>query len=222
MASMGSVGRIGFAAALGLALACSGRTLGGGGSGGTGGMPTGEGPGNGGQGAGGQAGAGGTPTLALPGCLQELLAPCVPAGACVTQAEPMSSQTCFASGVRVSQGYMVEPQACAPGASYVHVKKPDGSFCYRLESYVDASIDCHLTRFTWKDGAGNVVATGTYDTRTHNWTMRIACAATDESVQCVESTATAPPVGCCNLSAFGAPLCAGGDRPETCAAGTCP
>lgn len=219
---MRSIGRFGLFAALGLlAPACSGGNLGGGGgTGGTGGVMTGEGPGNAGRG--GPGGMGGSPVpreLELPGCLQDLLAPCAPQGVCVDESlGPESGVDCFGNGTRASWGYMMEPRACGVGTRYVHVNKPDGTFCYRYEAYPDASMGCEVVQHVWKDAAGNVVASGTSST---DFSVNITCTATGEQAACSVPFRSAMEPPCCNVSFLGAASCNSGLLDGSCTSGSC-
>ena len=232
--SMRPLVRISLAAALGmLSLACSsdgnrGAGAGTGGTVGTGGV-------GGGAGTGGTVGTGGAaragsavwpapvslaPTrrsLALPGCLKDLLAACAPQGTCVaTPADAAGSAFCFASGVRVTLTYRPISTLCNDSSvDVVTVSKPDGTPCYSYETYIDQGLGCEHSTHTWKDAAGNVVATGRRSLVFGN-SVGITCMASGERTACEGRD------DCCNVSQFGGATCAVGVPPVACTQGSCP
>jgi len=207
---------IGIGTALGLlSLACSGGNPGSAGTGGTGG----------GAGTGGQGGAGVSAALELPGCLRDLLAQCAPEGPCVSTTAPAGFGTfCFDSGVSASATPASDSRACGGDVNTMKVTKADGTPCYTYEAYTDASsTDCELTRYTWKDAAGNVVATG-MSKPSPSWDLTITCGATSETAHCAGPRPDRyPPDGCCTLSQFGSAVCrAGVPVGVACTNGVCP
>ena len=180
---MNAIARIGLGATLGLtALACSGGSLGSAGTGGTGGVLTGDGPGNGGGAATRVSARRWSCRVACGICWRRVLR----RGTCPQEPlGPEAFEACFETGVRASSGYMMSFEAVPLGDLYVHVRKPDGSLCYRYEAYIPASPSCEVTQHTWKDAAGNVVATGTSGS-SPNWTTGITCAASGETAICGE------------------------------------
>ena len=200
-----SVGRIGLATMLAVvSLACSSENLGN-------------------SGAGGQGGTG-SASLELPNCLRDLMAPCAPVGMCVS--DSAGGQICYASGARASTSPLNEPLACDHIGTSAQVNKADGTLCYTFESYAELTPGrCIAHRYTWKDAAGNVVATGMDDTDvdgTSELVMNISCTATSEVSACQQPTLPPRPDRCCGLSLFGGAVCAGGVLEPSCEAGTCP
>jgi hypothetical protein len=196
-------------------------TGGNGGTGGTGGALTG---GNGGQGTGGRGGAGASLQLELPGCVRDLLAPCAPEGSCVSEgtsgSNPASAtvRDCFETGVRVSHGYAPDSRACGNGINYHDVKKPDGTACYRFESYYDADTACAVNRYVWKDAAGNIVASGS----SANNAVQISCTTSGESSSCQWVLPSSTSSLCCYLSNYGGTFCSAGVPATMCTYGSCP
>jgi hypothetical protein len=201
MKSRRTVERIGLGLAVSLAsLACSGGNLGKTGTGGTG-------------------GGGPSTTLDLPGCLRDLLAPCTPEAACVT--EP-GGQSCFASGVRASLGSTRTPGDCPNGTNTADVNKPDGTLCYRFESSIDPNdASCSVFSYKWKDAAGNLVASGAWSSTKPDRILSISCTASGEQAACQPTQMPTPAGNCCSLSVFGDSFCTGGVVTPPCVPGGC-
>jgi hypothetical protein len=152
------------------------------------------GAGGGGSAGSGLAGSGGAPTggsggqdggvPATPSCLAQLAAPCLIGGACTYTADPNiggKDDWCFGSGVRLSSDPVTScngPQETIETTNLT-VRKPDGSICYTLEWTCNCANGCADTgAVTWKDPAGNVVATG----HTTNQSTSISCASAGDQV----------------------------------------
>lgn len=155
---------------------------GGGGAGGTTGIAGTTGS-AGAPGVAGTTGTGGVAGQSVPSCLQELMAAC-PTDTCVGSGPvgDAGSAQCFASGAR-SQS---EPSQTCPNAptrldlnTLVTVTKADGSLCYTVDHCCMDIHACEYMGFTWKDAAGDVVATGASDAEGY----RVTCAATGEAVR---------------------------------------
>jgi hypothetical protein len=152
-----------------------------------GGGPTGTGgsvAGSGGVAAtGGSGGHGGVP--AAPSCLAQLASSCLLGGACTYSTDPNIGgkfEWCFGSGARVSREPITYCGSDPPQmneATRLTIRKPDGSVCYTLEWTCSCQDPCVETgAVTWKDPAGNVVATG----QTTYQSTRISCARGGETV----------------------------------------
>ena len=105
---------------------------------------------------GGTGGTGGSP-LTLPPCLQQLMTACPTQGACVRE----SGRICYASGAKVVLESEVACSGMQVGNRQYRVLRTDGSLCYTLE--ISALIPWHACEdghYTWRDPAGQVVATG--------------------------------------------------------------
>lgn len=121
-------------------------------------------------GAGGRAGAGGTgggagsmPLAPAPGCVLELIAGCPLAGACQrADADGGVQQTCYASGVRAVSTTVRECVSTQSGdrMSVLEVYNADGTLCYRQESHCECPQGCEIVHLTWRNAAGDSVATG--------------------------------------------------------------
>ena len=170
-------------------LGCSGSdALGGaGGHSGSGGASgTGGAAGRGGSGGGGAAGRGGAANgdagaaLTVPSCLQELYAACPESGACTVERTDagVDQSYCYPSGVRAE--YTMNGGGCSP--TELRVYKADGSLCYieQSERTNPPNVICEGSSYTWRNAAGAVVATGVSSIGD----LRIACAGTDERLQC--------------------------------------
>jgi len=187
-----------------------------GGTSGRGGMGGGTGGTAAGGTGGGRGGTGGysTADLELPACVKNLVAACATGGTC-TSAETDGgtvSDLCFASGVRATFSGQIGGTSSSPRT--VRVTKADGSPCYSLET---ALIGGELYRYTWKDAAGEVVATGT-NTPFETPSFKIMCADGSETKTC-HSPVTSPTGACCTLSDLGNATCV---SPVSCTAGSCP
>jgi hypothetical protein len=203
-----------------------------GGTTGTAGVGRGGAPGRGGaSGSGGAAGGGSTAgrggsigaTLELPDCLRALLCACAPEGKCVEEASgPDASNVCFETGVRASLGYMAGSGSCPHGDLYVHVPKANGTLCYRYEAYTATSTACEVTQHTWKDAAGNVVASGTSSSSLSGRITQITCATTGVTASCGEPVSVSPADSCCGVSRFGTAACTAGVPNALCTSGSCP
>lgn len=189
----------------------SGASGGGGAAGGRGGNTA---------GSGGSVGA----TLELLGCVRDLLGPCPPQGWCVEVASgPNASNVCFETGVRASLGYMDGSGSCPHGDLYVHVPKADGKLCYRYEAYTATSTACEVTRHTWKDPAGNIVALGTSTSSPDGRSTEITCTASGATASCSEPGSVPLEGSCCGVSRFGTAACTAGVPNALCmSTGSCP
>ena len=146
-----------------VALGCSGGSPSGTpGTGGGGGI-------GGGGGAGGRGGAGGSgESPPIPACLAPFAAACPIAGTCTwgggSRVRRRLPFYCFGSGTRLTREVTIacttEPPMPTNEVNKVTVRKPDGSVCYTLEWTCACQFQCEGA-VTWKDPAGQVVATGT-------------------------------------------------------------
>ena len=157
--------------------------------------------------------------LELPGCLRDLLAPCAPEGACVTPPMQGGANVCFETGVRVSRDDVGDSATCRTVA---RVSKADGTLCYTYEFMAGVMYACELAGHTWKDAAGNVVATA-HSSAYPNWGVTITCAATGDIAACGGSPSAPSSNSCCAISDYGAAACtAAGVAHSSCTAGSCP
>jgi|GEM_PF-5963905 len=91
----------------------------------------------------------------FPACLETLKAMCTPAGTC-TKTEPAvqtassSSYYCFTNGVNIASTASGETRT-----------KPDGTTCYQVD--VVTSSTGTMIQYLWKNGAGTLVATESFD-----------------------------------------------------------
>lgn len=182
--------------AMGLGASCSTESSHGNGAGGTGGTGAIAGVGGmagvggvaggagmaGGGGTGDQAGGGGTggvpiPHVELPACVKDLIAACPTSGTCSTpkvQNTGVPIPYCFANGV-----HAVSTNLATPASDGMQVSKPDGSLCYTYEQV--SGTGAH----TWKDAAGNVVATATVTTDSRQYVhVEVACTIGGETTVC--------------------------------------
>jgi len=203
--------------------ACSGGSLrNGSGTGGSGTGTTGVGgTGAGGTGVGGTGagGLGGVGDLQLPGCVASRLAACAPEGTCTTGSNDAGSTAsfCFASGTHVALTNVASALDCSGFITIASFTKPDGSPCLSFESYVDQTMACEGTRYTWKDPGGAVIATGLRNP--HNApTLTISCAGAAEAQTCDSGALGGPPNDCCNITNLGLPTCSY----PYCPPGSCP
>ena len=169
--------------------------------------------------------AGASAALELPACLQQLIGQCAPEGACIMTTAPAGfGTTCFDSGVSASANVTSDSRACGGNVQTMTVAKSDGTPCYTFESYLDASnAACSVTLYTWKDAAGNVVATG-MASPSPSWDLTVTCAMTAATARCtLPMPDHYPPDGCCNLTAYGSAVCrAGAPVGVACTNGVCP
>jgi hypothetical protein len=123
-----------------------------------------------------------------------------------------ASEICFPSGVRATfSGNAVVSSA---GPKIVHVTKADGSPCYSIETSLFGG---EVTRYVWKDAAGQTVATGSNDPY-GNPTHQITCVGGGQTRSC-HSPPFSPTGACCSLTELGNATCMAG---PPCVAGTCP
>jgi hypothetical protein len=212
----------------------TGETGGNPGAAGSGGAATGEGSGTGGRGgdsgarggdsggrggdSGGNGGSALPTTLTLPGCLQDLLAPCNPKGTCTYESFGATGITCFETGAHGAWGQTVEePGACDPGTNIVPVSKADGTLCYQYEFRADATMDCRVIQHTWRDADGSVVASGTSGP---GQAMIVTCRSTGERAICGVPDAVMGD-GCCSVTFFGGAICPDGVINPSCSPGSC-
>jgi hypothetical protein len=92
-------------------------------------------------------------------CLATLDSECLPSGACTEQAVgPLGIATnrCYDNGVKILSDVMIG----LPNSTLkITHKKADGSVCFTVEGTLNGATAATVT---WKDPAGNAVATGTY------------------------------------------------------------
>ena len=190
----------------------NGGGTGGGTAGGTGGGTA------GGTGGGNAGGTGGTPALLLP-CLTNLLASCEPQGACTSSSDAgVTAAICFESGVRVTYSKVSKTGACAGFSNVTVVTKADGSPCYSFESYFDSGMACEGERYTWRDAAGQLVASGVrnpYD----NPSTRVLCTGGVAST-CHNPAPLGASTPCCGITNLGTSQCMYAS--QQCTAGSCP
>jgi hypothetical protein len=97
--------------------------------------------------------------LEMPGCLKDLVASCPTDDSCVYASSDAGSvvDICFASGVRASE---TSQSGAVP--TVANVLKAGGSPCYSFAVDLGASDSSRYTTllYTWRDAAGNIVATG--------------------------------------------------------------
>jgi hypothetical protein len=107
-------------------------------------------------------------------------------------------------------------KACQ-GVLVVQIAKSDGSPCYSFESYTDNGTFCEVSRYTWKDPSGQVVASG--------WGSQngaeITCMTGSTAKTCTNPSA-GPWNACCDVTEFGAAACPSAVRLGSCSAGSCP
>jgi hypothetical protein len=157
-------------AMLALAIGCGGSA-----PGGT--TPDGAAGGSDGGASGNDGAAGNGAGTSPPSCLQALFAACPTDGACTRPAgdggSADSSRRCFASGVVATSAS--EADASIGPTTIVTVTKSDGSVCYTLEDALVAAHGLETGLWTWKDPAGNTVATASYSTEAGS-SVGLACA----------------------------------------------
>jgi hypothetical protein len=156
------------------------------GAGGAGGVAgTGGGGGAGGAGGLGFGGAGGAIVADPPSCLRTLFAACPKAGSC-TYAYTDGGQIgrfCYASGTRSEITSFGSCGANAP-PTIEQVTKPDGSLCYTVETRVGQNPFCEGLTSSYRDAAGQVVATvnGAIGSTT------VTCAASNQMFTCARNS----------------------------------
>jgi len=133
--------------------------MGGGAGGGAGGMGGAVGGGVGGMGGAGGAG-GSAPAGCYPECIEALRRSCVPAGACTMNATPTTPfpdtfYYCYADGVRIVA------MSTSTGSRHTQYRT-DGSVCFTIDTTFSGTAGRNVSE-VWKDGAGNLVGTETYD-----------------------------------------------------------
>lgn len=201
-------------------------------AGGNGGAVAGAGGGAGGGGGSSQAGGNGgaIPTLALPACVLDLLNACPTSAPCVQSATDAGQiNSCYevgadggagaGGGVRATFTPSHDPAMdCGFNGGTTVVTKADGSPCYSFEVHEPQMLDCETHTWIWKDGSGQVVATGSLSFGPSN-TSQITCAVGGARTTCSEP-AQSFSTSCCNVSYTGLNCQAG--LPPSCAAGACP
>jgi hypothetical protein len=175
-------------------------------TGGTGGTTA-----TGGMGGSATGGTGGASANCEIPCLTSLVANCAPAGTCMSQTTllPPSVNQCYANGVKVSTAIALG--AGGSGSAVVTYSK-GGQACYSVEAPVTAGAMTFM--FTYKNAAGTVVATGTFDSATSKAT-----------VTCTGSAMTydLSSPACANVPRGQMPPMGGGDAGATqCPMGACP
>lgn len=121
--------------------------------------------GPGGAGMGGAGGAGGgpaTPSGCYPDCIESLPSQCVPAPPCTSSQTPPPTYPpdfffCYDNGVRIAS------MSTATGSLHTQYKADGTTVCFTIETTFSGSCGRNVTE-TWKNAAGTVVGTETYDT----------------------------------------------------------
>jgi hypothetical protein len=137
-------------------------------------------------------------TCDYPQCLKDLQSGCVPSGSCTMQTDlsTFSTNVCYANGVKFSSGVSLGT------LESVTTWKNGASVCYSVGTASASSTSADLT---WKNPAGNVVATAHEDLTANTIT-----------ITCTGATAVTLPLDCNSNSSGGSNADAG-----TCAQGTC-
>ncbi len=168
--------------------------------------------GAGSTGTGGRGGAGGDagsmPLAPAPGCVRDLIANCPLDGSCQrADADGGVQQTCYPSGVKSVSTTMREcvSTQSVDMMSILEVYNADGTLCYKQESHCECPQGCETIHLTWRNAAGDSVATG--------------YKATVTSVMCAETGETC--TGSWNPSTGKFP-CLPPEPDQACTAGSCP
>jgi hypothetical protein len=142
-------------------------------------------------------------------CLTTLTANCVPMGTCQSQSTivptPMTNQ-CYSNGVKISSTINISGGGGNLAATYSKM----GMVCYSME--VSGSAGSNVT-LTYKNPAGTVVATATYD----NTTMKTTLTCTGSAMTYDLSSAA-----CANIPQGQMGMGGGDAGAGSCPAGTCP
>jgi hypothetical protein len=148
-----------------------------------------------------------------------VVASCAPAAACTTGLNDAGSTAsfCFAGGVHVALTNVASSLDCGGFVTIASFTRSDGSPCFSFESYVDIGMACEGTRYTWKNAAGAVIATGLRNPYNVP-TLAISCAGTAEEQTCDSGALGGPPNDCCNIANLGLPTCSYPYCPQ----GNCP
>jgi hypothetical protein len=169
-------------------------------------------PGNDGGGSGGGAGGtGGATAKSPPSCLRDLVAACPLEASCqsVAGASGATERACYASGETVAVSYAGTCTISSPDLyrQVFEVRKADGSPCYSFETACYCGGFCEDSTWTWRNAAGDIVATGSSDITGGD---EVICAGTRET---------------CQLGGLGSPSFTGSCRPPPpavgCTAGSC-
>jgi hypothetical protein len=151
-----------------------------------------------------------------------LVASCATEGMC-TAVRPgggATSDIYFDSGVHVS---FVGALAGDGDTQVVSVTKADGSPCYSFEAtwgHIVANMDVRMT-YTWKDAAGQVVATGSSFSVDAMTSTGITCSAGAQvSCQSRQNGSVGPPTPCCTIGSLGNAACV--TSQFSCSVLTCP
>jgi hypothetical protein len=174
-------------------------------TGGTGGTTA-----TGGMGGAATGGTGGASANCDIPCLTSLVSNCAPAGACMSQTTllPPSVNQCYANGVKVTTAIALG--AGGSGSAVITYSKA-GQTCYSVEAPVTAGAMTFM--FTYKNAAGTVVATGTFDSATSKTTVTCAGSA---------MTYDLSSAACANVPRGQMPPMGGGDAgANQCPMGTC-
>ena len=130
------------------------------------------------------------------------------------------TDVCFDSGVHATFATVADTNSCG-GRRVVQVTRADGSPCYSYEKYVSNGTACEGTVYTWKDAAGQVVATGTsnpYSTPSH----QITCTNGGQKKTCHNPIIFGSTGACCGITEVGVAGCAPPVVHGRCRTGTCP
>lgn len=100
------------------------------------------------------------PAGCYPECIEALRRACVPSGACTTNATPPPpfSDTfyfCYGDGVRIVS------TSTSTGSHHTQYR-PDGNVCFTIDTTFAGTNGRNVTE-VWRDAAGNLVGTETYD-----------------------------------------------------------
>lgn len=149
-------------------------------TGGAGGSASGGTPATGGTtGTGGTGGTGSCP--AIPSCVTAVMNNCLPAGACTTSGDMLTTPmvACYANGVKLLVA--IDPQTMEMTMTY----KKGGTVCFTGSGPI---VMAGPTTFEFKDGAGKTVFTGTTAPSTGDDTRSTTYACPDGSSATVSGT----------------------------------
>jgi hypothetical protein len=176
-------------------------------TGGTGGTSA-----TGGTGGTGTGGTGGMPASCEIPCLTNLISNCAPMGTCMSQTTLLptpSFNQCYSNGVKLSTAISV---GGGGGGTVAVTYSKMGAVCYSIEA-AGAGAGMNFT-FSYKNPAGTVVATGTYDNATMKTTLTCAGSA---------MTYDLSSAACANVPRGTMPGTGGGDAGAgNCPMGACP
>ena len=91
---------------------------------------------------------------------------------------------------------------CFGTSTVVTVRKPDGSVCYSLESYLNTAQACEYAHLVWRDADGVTVATGSSGGGSGSALVTSIACTGGAPASCEASTGR-----CCTVNRFGVPGC---------------